>query len=83
MIVTCDMLQRALVIPVESLLAIMQEHGIMPGTEKFYAEMASAFQKQCLLPEGERRLWNLHWPEFLDRRLMVIVKLEILPSKGN
>lgn len=81
--VTCDTLKRALVISAEALARILVEHKVMPHTERFYKELATAFQRQCVLPEKDSALWILNWSEFLDRRLMSIVKLEIQPSQGE
>lgn len=82
-VVTCDTLKRALVISAEALARVLVEYKVMPHTERFYTELATAFQRQCVLPEQDRALWILNWSEFLDRRLMSIVKLEIQPSQGD
>lgn len=81
--VTCDTLKRAMVISAEVLAHILVEHKVMPHTERFYTELATAFQRQCVLPEKDSALWILNWSEFLDRRLMSIVKLEIQPPQGD
>lgn len=82
-VVTCDTLKRALVMPALAVMEVMHKHNITPGTTQFYKEVAETFQRQCALPEQDSALWILNWSEFLDRRLMSIVKLEIQPSQGD
>lgn len=74
--VTCDVLQRALVIGAISLCEIAHKYGIPPGDAQLYKELVTAFQLQCAEAEN-CALWILKWNELLDRRLMSIVKLEI------
>lgn len=82
-VVTCDTLKRALVMSALTVVEVMQKYNITPGTTQFYKEVAETFQRQCALPEKDSALWVLNWSEFLDRRLMSIVKLEIQPSQGD
>lgn len=83
-VVTCDTLKRALVMNAIPCMKAMTTGGVVPGSERFYKELATAFQLQCAKAEAEDcALWVLNWSEFLDRRLMSIVKLEIQPSQGE
>lgn len=76
--VTCDTLNKALVLNAVTCMEAMSNGGVVPGSERFYKELATAFQLQCAKSEAEDcALWILKWNELLDRRLMSIVKLEI------
>lgn len=74
--VTCDTLKRMLVIKADALATIFAEHNVQFGTERSYRELVEAFQRQCNHPEPT--LWKLEWNKLLDRRLLCVVKVQIV-----
>lgn len=75
--VTCDVLGLALVIEMSALNAVQAEHNVEPWSERAYYELAAAFKLQCN-NAVECTLWDLDWGNFLDRRLVATIQLEII-----